>query len=154
MECFRCKKDIVGSGLSALGHNYHPACFSCKLCGNLIENKFFTADNDITCLACNSTKCNYCGKPIEGEIIEAAGKSYHGACFVCCGCKAPITKKFGILSGKVYCSTCRDKQELEEEKRNTETRMKAFKSSQRQSDQEKEDEEKVKHQEEENKKKY
>lgn len=38
--------------------------------------------------------CVKCGKPLEGEVIEALEKPYHQKCFGCHKCNRPLKAKF------------------------------------------------------------
>ena len=57
--------------------------------------------------------CGGCGQSVSGAFLRAVGREWHTACFVCQGCKEPLTGptargggKFFELGGRPYCDTC------------------------------------------------
>ena len=44
-NCALCSRDIIGKTLEAQGFVYHPECFSCSRCRNLLEGNYFVVDS-------------------------------------------------------------------------------------------------------------
>jgi len=54
-----------------------------------------------------STKCEHCGKDINGDALQALGNLYHVDCFVCKKCTKKIgTEEFFVKDNKAYCENC------------------------------------------------
>eukprot|EP00929_Paragymnodinium_shiwhaense_P062404 TRINITY_DN3115_c0_g1_i1.p1 TRINITY_DN3115_c0_g1~~TRINITY_DN3115_c0_g1_i1.p1 ORF type:complete len:559 (+),score=147.34 TRINITY_DN3115_c0_g1_i1:64-1740(+) len=52
-------------------------------------------------------KCTACGQEIEGQVLKVGGESYHPNCFVCDGCKKPLSGSFSRQSdGRKLCTDC------------------------------------------------
>uniref|UniRef100_A0A915HFT7 LIM zinc-binding domain-containing protein n=1 Tax=Romanomermis culicivorax TaxID=13658 RepID=A0A915HFT7_ROMCU len=76
--------------LNALQHQWHPECFKCAKCQQIIGNKlFFYQNSSIFCEKdwnqLFTAKCVKCQFPIEtgDRFVEALGQSYHADCFSC-----------------------------------------------------------------------
>lgn len=109
--CAACKKPITGQCLTAGTDHYHPECFVCTSCKEPITGPFSKADAGPICQKCvaASTKCEACGKPIEGAVMTVEGKKYHPECFKCADCKGALTSGFFKVDGKFVCSKCSKK---------------------------------------------
>ena len=89
--CARCGYDVIGKLTEAQSKNWHPECFLCDGCRNVLDGNFFIENGIIVvfeyinvcvdkplCDACHgnqAVKCASCGGPItEGSYIAACGK--------------------------------------------------------------------------------
>eukprot|EP01101_Sappina_pedata_P006195 TRINITY_DN3024_c0_g1_i2.p1 TRINITY_DN3024_c0_g1~~TRINITY_DN3024_c0_g1_i2.p1 ORF type:complete len:423 (-),score=133.14 TRINITY_DN3024_c0_g1_i2:63-1331(-) len=50
--------------------------------------------------------CGKCSKPVGNDVIEAMGKEFHVACFVCNSCSKPIEGRFASVAGQPVCPSC------------------------------------------------
>jgi paxillin len=51
--------------------------------------------------------CNYCRKPILGEVIQAMNKAFHPEHFICNNCQEPLgTRNFYEQEGHPHCENC------------------------------------------------
>lgn len=53
-----------------------------------------------------SDLCGGCGKEVTGQVLEAMGKKWHPACFICSECSGPLEGGFGVKDGKPICKAC------------------------------------------------
>jgi paxillin len=112
--CAACGKEITGQCLTADGSTFHPECFTCDSCGELLKGAFVKKDGKRICQNCTpKVVCAGCGKNISGGVMKADGKSYHPECFKCQGCNKMLDSGFFKLDGKIVCKACCDsKQEI------------------------------------------
>ncbi|CAB4398143.1 unnamed protein product [Rhizophagus irregularis] len=108
LHCASCGKAISGHVLSAMGKKWHPDHFVCKKCGITLEHvAFFEKDGVPYCHLdfheLFSPKCGYCETPIEGQAINALGKSWHPEHFFCRECGNPFENGFMVHEGFPYC---------------------------------------------------
>ncbi|CAG8605244.1 10611_t:CDS:2, partial [Ambispora leptoticha] len=107
--CAKCGKRITGTILTAMGRQWHPEHFGCKKCGIPLEHvAFFEKDGDPYCHLdyheLFSPRCGYCNTPIEGDCINALGKSWHNGHFFCRECGEPFADGgFMVNDGFPYC---------------------------------------------------
>lgn len=122
-KCCVCDKVITEKILRANGKAYHPECFSCCVCGTLLEGKPFTTDDDgnIYAVDCyyekHGVRCDACGKAItpeegseEAVRIVALGKNFCVKCYKCEKCDVKFEKgeEKGCypLEGVMMCLKC------------------------------------------------
>ncbi|XP_052820858.1 lipoma-preferred partner homolog [Mya arenaria] len=98
-KCSICSKPVTDRLLRATGKPYHPACFTCVVCGISLDGIPFTVDatNQIHCIEDFHRKfaprCCVCHKPIMPEQgqestvrVVAMDKSFHIDCYRCEDC--------------------------------------------------------------------
>ena len=51
-ECCICCELVERGGCTANGKTYHQQCFKCSNCRNILQDKFFTADDQPLCELC------------------------------------------------------------------------------------------------------
>jgi len=105
--CAKCQKPILNKFLKIGEEVYHPDCLTCFNCGCPIID-FFRVDGHLYCVKCGTDtlpKCHKCGKPIEGQFLNALDNKWHPECFVCAGCEKKIDSQFFNFEGMPYCSS-------------------------------------------------
>mmetsp|Transcript_96 Transcript_96/g.162 ORF Transcript_96/g.162 Transcript_96/m.162 type:complete len:545 (+) Transcript_96:55-1689(+) len=102
--CVKCNKEIDGQCLNYGDESFHPECFTCDHCNKPLTS-VYNKDGKRLCAECALPVCEVCKKPIEGAAMNVAGASYHPACFVCQGCKEPLTSYFKV-EGEIMCKKC------------------------------------------------
>lgn len=102
----------------ANGKAYHPQCFNCSVCKNLIQTKDFyqTEFREPMCLDCYEIsklpKCSSCNKHISGKYFMLDNKPIHSECFKCSNCGNLLSNEAdGFYKNKVFIfldkfSTC------------------------------------------------
>lgn len=114
--CHGCRKQIKDSYITALGQDWHAACFRCAGCGRAIGGDgFHVHDNRPYHAGCYherfGPRCAGCGQPITSAYTTALGQTWHPEHFVCAHCKRPFTgNNFYERNGRPYCE--RDFQEF------------------------------------------
>jgi hypothetical protein len=107
--CAGCGKTLVGDYVSALGADWHSACFRCAGCGRALAGvRFIEHDGQAYHADCYherfSPRCAGCGEPISGSYTNALGSSWHAEHFVCARCRTPFAgRTFYERDGKAYC---------------------------------------------------
>eukprot|EP01090_Pellita_catalonica_P020790 TRINITY_DN7591_c0_g1_i1.p1 TRINITY_DN7591_c0_g1~~TRINITY_DN7591_c0_g1_i1.p1 ORF type:complete len:464 (+),score=40.99 TRINITY_DN7591_c0_g1_i1:48-1439(+) len=110
--CFTCSQPIYDDIYQALGKTFHPKCFTCGNCSTNLQSKtFFEVDGAPNCQDCYQlqfcARCGHCNKAIQGSCIEAMGKKWHPACFMCTQCMSPFgTGRFFESEGRPFCEQC------------------------------------------------
>jgi len=108
--CDVCKKEITGQVLKADGTQFHPECFKCDGCGNLLKGPFHKKDGKRICEACiPKVTCFGCKKEIVGAATKANGNSYHPECFKCEVCAKSLASGFFKVGDKLVCKDCATK---------------------------------------------
>ncbi|KAI9010445.1 hypothetical protein CLU79DRAFT_773109 [Phycomyces nitens] len=110
IRCAGCEKPMGGMTINAAGKQWHPECFVCKHCNQDLEHvAFYEKDGQPYCALdyheLFSTRCDYCGTPIEEKAIRALGKTYHEGHFFCrqCGKTFDESSAFMVHDGHPYC---------------------------------------------------
>lgn len=108
LVCASCQQSIHGRYVQALGKNWHPDCFRCPACGELIgSGSFLHKGGKPYHPDCYHQKfaprCAGCGQVISGLSIRAMRKHWHPHHFVCAHCGKPIAGRFFAHAGKAYC---------------------------------------------------
>ena len=106
--CSACHQRIKGNYIQAVGKNWHPDCFRCAVCGELIQSSGFLVKAGKPyhpeCYHPKYTpRCSACGQVISGNYIRAFRKYWHPEHFVCAHCHEPIGGNFFAHQGKPYC---------------------------------------------------
>lgn len=113
--CFKCRKPILGRGVSAVGRMFHPEHFCCFTCGEVLNsNSFFEKDGEAYCdnhyAMQFASVCEYCHKPILADGRSFLDKHYHAEHFKCSVCETLL--KAGHIrewDQKPYCDKCYQK---------------------------------------------
>lgn len=96
---------------------YHLRCFRCCICDSSLEHMEHYIDPHSDMLFCHvdyhetfSPKCAQCSSCIEGDYVQAMGKTYHVDHFFCAQCGKPFQEgqQHHIIEGHAYCSPCHD----------------------------------------------
>ncbi|ORY89913.1 hypothetical protein BCR43DRAFT_464653 [Syncephalastrum racemosum] len=110
VRCAGCDNPISGRVIRVEQNQWHVDCFKCRHCGQDLEHvAFYSKDGQPYCALdyheLFSTRCDYCGTPIEEKSISALGKHYHVGHFFCRGCSKPFdeTSAFMVHDGHPYC---------------------------------------------------
>ncbi|KAK7206846.1 hypothetical protein BZA70DRAFT_275190 [Myxozyma melibiosi] len=115
--CAGCGGELALSKvvLKALGEKYHPDCFQCAHCGLSLEHAaFFPHEGKVYCHLdyheMFSPRCDHCHTPIEGEVVNAMGKTYHFGHFFCAGCSEPFSMmpsaSYHARDNHAWCHDC------------------------------------------------
>ncbi|XP_052226648.1 lipoma-preferred partner homolog isoform X2 [Dreissena polymorpha] len=123
-KCSICSKPITDRLLRATGKPYHPACFTCVVCGKSLDGIPFTVDatNQIHCIEDFHRKfaprCCVCQKPIMPEQgqdstvrVVAMDRSFHINCYRCEDCGDLLSSEAEgrgcyPLDDHILCKTC------------------------------------------------
>ncbi|KYO24607.1 filamin-binding LIM protein 1 isoform A [Alligator mississippiensis] len=122
-KCAKCQAVILKHIVRALGNGYHPACFTCVVCGRGIGDESFAVDDQdqVHCVDDFYRKyasvCSACEEPIipnEGRDvykIECLGRNFHEACYRCENCRialSPEPTESGCypLDSHIFCKAC------------------------------------------------
>ena len=114
IQCAACK-NAINQTVKYLKHDsyaWHRECFYCTSCRkSLISQGFHTYDSHLMCEKCYaekvSQKCVVCHHTILGKAIQFNYTFYHTECFICNGCKKPLTgEKVQERKGAPYCQVC------------------------------------------------
>jgi len=118
--CAACNQEITGACLTADGGTFHPECFKCDGCGELLKGGFVKKEGKRICQNCTpKVVCAGCKQNISGGIMRASDKTYHPECFKCEGCSTVLSSGFFMLAGKTVCKACCDKGQEEATPRKT-----------------------------------
>lgn len=108
--CAKCHKPVMGIEVKALDKVFHPDCFRCVECNQLLDGTFVNVNGNTVCVGCRSgkkPKCESCQKPLLKDFSEFRGKMFHTECFVCTKCKKVIgLDPFFDVAGQPVCQNC------------------------------------------------
>ncbi|GAB7364097.1 hypothetical protein MBLNU230_g4649t1 [Neophaeotheca triangularis] len=112
--CGKCKRNLAGQFVRALGDTYHLECFTCHDCDKIVASKFFPVPDsppnqyplcetdyfrrlDLLCFAC--------GGALRGSYITALDRKYHVEHFTCSVCPTVFGAQDSYYEhdGSVYC---------------------------------------------------
>ncbi|XP_065057760.1 four and a half LIM domains protein 2-like isoform X2 [Rhopilema esculentum] len=118
-ECQKCHQNIeIGSAYVlafSLGEeaSWHPACFQCSKCNELLMNLiFFHSDDDIFCgrhyAEISKPRCDACDEVILfGEYVKASENAYHVQHFCCWICDKELSGKQHLIEAQQpICIDC------------------------------------------------
>ncbi|XP_059807906.1 filamin-binding LIM protein 1-like isoform X3 [Hypanus sabinus] len=123
-KCAKCNKTIMSQIIRAMGKAFHPDCFTCVVCHQLIGTERFGVNqaNEVLCLEDfqrkHAPQCCVCKMPIIPEVgqaecmnIELFGLHFHVNCYRCekCGIVlSPDPTEEGCfpLNKQILCKTC------------------------------------------------
>ncbi|EWC45194.1 hypothetical protein DRE_06082 [Drechslerella stenobrocha 248] len=126
--CTACGNHISARAVSASGLKFHPECFRCSHCNTRLEHVAFYPEplpGDSPANAeptgrffCHldfhelfSPRCKSCKTPIEGEVVEACGATWHAGHFFCAECGDPFDaqSRFVEKDKFAWCLHCYQK---------------------------------------------
>ncbi|KAG5367117.1 LIM and senescent cell antigen-like-containing domain protein 2 [Yarrowia sp. B02] len=96
---------------------YHLRCFRCCICDSSLEHMEHYVDPHSDMLFCHvdyhetfSPKCAQCSSCIEGDYVQALGKTFHVDHFFCAQCGKPFQEgqQHHVIEGHAYCEPCYD----------------------------------------------
>ncbi|KYQ99902.1 hypothetical protein DLAC_03867 [Tieghemostelium lacteum] len=124
-KCNKCQTPVKGSKLTDNQNNiYHPQCFSCNTCNNLITASYFILNNKVECGTCYQTQkdqlkkqsikevgtCQNCKKSIQSDqkcIIVGPMERYHlDGCFKCVKCRKDLQSQFIVVDAQRKTYAC------------------------------------------------
>jgi len=113
-SCHSCQLPLLSGSFTVNGLKFHPDCFTCSVCGNVIMGKFITTeDGKYICehdFKQSKEKCAECGLPMLEKVLTAMEKKFHPACFRCSQCEYGMDgKQFMVEDGAVFCPECYSK---------------------------------------------
>lgn len=98
---------------------YHPKCFTCASCNELlVEHKSYYDEQDGTLLCRrhwndkNKPRCHSCDESIyEADFLAAEGSKWHQKHFCCYGCDAALNGRYmsvptSPITKQVFCEEC------------------------------------------------
>ncbi|KIP12138.1 hypothetical protein PHLGIDRAFT_124316 [Phlebiopsis gigantea 11061_1 CR5-6] len=100
--CGGCSKAILGRSINTMGANWHPGCFRCASCDQLLENlAMFEHEHRLYCSLCYyenfAPRCYHCQTEIAdqdyitlSEADELGKRTYHTQHFFCAECGDPF----------------------------------------------------------------
>ncbi|XP_076368224.1 PDZ and LIM domain protein 7-like isoform X7 [Tachypleus tridentatus] len=110
--CAKCGKRVKGDCLNALDKQWHPDCFTCNYCKQLLGNDPFYIEDGLPYCEKDwkelfTNKCVNCGFSIEAgdRWVEALNNIYHSQCFRCSACHKNLEGQTFYTSrdGRPYC---------------------------------------------------
>ena len=114
--CASCSKPVLGRYVKNRGKYFHIQHFTCqkKGCKKVLFGKNYTVHhNKYYCPehgAMYLKRCAYCKgefSPLENDVTDWHGKSYHARCFVCRICSEHLNpEKCYSVHGRPYCHAC------------------------------------------------
>jgi hypothetical protein len=115
-SCGRCGLACDGLFTFAFGSYYHPNCFRCIRCDQVIgPPNCVTCRDAILCPSCAAVGEGHVCKACHGAILPFEDKVrplgvnafLHEACFRCYGCAGELSEvTFSLVGGQCFCPTC------------------------------------------------
>ncbi|KAM3842731.1 four and a half LIM domains protein 2-like [Diretmus argenteus] len=113
-KCHECLKTIMPGTkkLENKGRSWHESCFTCHQCQQPIGTQsFLQKDDNNYCMCCYeknfALQCIHCTKPITSGGVTYRDQPWHKVCFVCTGCKEPLSgQRFTSRDDVTYCLSC------------------------------------------------
>ncbi|KAI1882319.1 hypothetical protein AGOR_G00249450 [Albula goreensis] len=117
--CEHCGENIGGGEMAVFasragpGMCWHPACFACSTCGELLVDLiYFYQDGKIHCGRHHAEllkpRCSACDEIIfADECTEAEGRHWHMKHFCCFECETVLGgQRYIMKDGRPYCCGC------------------------------------------------
>eukprot|EP01012_Entosiphon_sulcatum_P023717 TRINITY_DN28823_c0_g1_i1.p1 TRINITY_DN28823_c0_g1~~TRINITY_DN28823_c0_g1_i1.p1 ORF type:complete len:372 (-),score=54.88 TRINITY_DN28823_c0_g1_i1:79-1194(-) len=122
LTCWGCGRSTADAEerLTALGHSWHPPCFTCTSCRTPLEQDFtligqrpYHSSCASRLLATTGVKCTKCSMVVVGKCVSAMGKKWHPRCLACVVCHLPISggDDLAVDEGLVFHKPCLQKSE-------------------------------------------
>lgn len=116
VRCENCQKPISGAYIHVSGKSFHPQCFVCAKCGNVIGRAFKQQGDKFYHSECykelNGYYCDHCGLILGDTWKTYQNKKYHPNCFLnsvqprCEICKLAISGEYTEDSQGKYHLSC------------------------------------------------
>jgi hypothetical protein len=110
-NCFACQRSIDDRLVVSQGKSFHPNCFVCYKCNNVLNTDLVVISGEATyCQACDPAQltkhCPRCFLDVpRGKVQHALERVWCEACFTCSGCCAQLAR-FLPVDGQPMCETC------------------------------------------------
>lgn len=115
--CPTCQSKIDGESIQAADCDWHPDCFQCSLCREVIksDDKFVVQDDMVFHKPCikeaYEERCATCGEHVNSKkskkTLKALDKYYHIKCFKCARCQTLLGQtQFHNCYQMPYCKSC------------------------------------------------
>ncbi|KAK6629345.1 hypothetical protein RUM43_003162 [Polyplax serrata] len=107
--CEICKKWCTGDVLTVQRSYFHPTCFKCQKCENILsQSDFVCRDGGYFCKNDShpqqSFECAGCCQDVrDGRSLTALQRQWHVSCFKCRECKTVLRGDYMGRSGVPYC---------------------------------------------------
>ncbi|XP_023573141.1 LIM and senescent cell antigen-like-containing domain protein 1 [Octodon degus] len=117
--CHQCGEFIIGRVIKAMNNSWHPECFCCDLCQEVLADIGFVKNaGRHLCRPCHNREkarglgkyvCQKCHAIIDEQPLVFKNDPYHPDHFNCANCGKELTADARELKGELYCLPCHDK---------------------------------------------
>ncbi|KAM6446645.1 LIM and senescent cell antigen-like-containing domain protein 1 isoform 5-T5 [Liasis olivaceus] len=117
--CHQCGEFIIGRVIKAMNNSWHPECFCCDLCQQVLADIGFVKNaGRHLCRPCHNREkarglgkyiCQKCHAIIDEQPLIFKNDPYHPDHFNCANCGKELTAEARELKGELYCLPCHDK---------------------------------------------
>ncbi|XP_063504583.1 E3 SUMO-protein ligase RanBP2-like isoform X4 [Pongo pygmaeus] len=117
--CHQCGEFIIGRVIKAMNNSWHPECFRCDLCQEVLADIGFVKNaGRHLCRPCHNCEkarglgkyiCQKCHAIIDEQPLIFKNDPYHPDHFNCANCGKELTADARELKGELYCLPCHDK---------------------------------------------
>ncbi|XP_078078114.1 LIM and senescent cell antigen-like-containing domain protein 1 isoform X3 [Mustelus asterias] len=117
--CHQCGEFIIGRVIKAMNNSWHPECFCCDLCQQILADIGFVKNaGRHLCRPCHNREkarglgkyiCQKCHAIIDEQPLIFKNDPYHPDHFNCVHCGKELTAEARELKGELYCLPCHDK---------------------------------------------
>ncbi|KAJ3591688.1 hypothetical protein NHX12_006820 [Muraenolepis orangiensis] len=117
--CHQCGEFIIGRVIKAMNNSWHPHCFCCDICHDVLADVGFVKNaGRHLCRPCHNREkargmgrymCQKCHSIIEEQPLLFKNDPYHPDHFSCNNCGKELTSEARELKGELYCLPCHDK---------------------------------------------
>ncbi|XP_063160985.1 LIM and senescent cell antigen-like-containing domain protein 1 isoform X4 [Candoia aspera] len=117
--CHQCGEFIIGRVIKAMNNSWHPECFCCDICQQVLADIGFVKNaGRHLCRPCHNREkarglgkyiCQKCHAIIDEQPLIFKNDPYHPDHFNCANCGKELTAEARELKGELYCLPCHDK---------------------------------------------
>ncbi|XP_066846568.1 uncharacterized protein [Anser cygnoides] len=117
--CHQCGEFIIGRVIKAINNSWHPECFCCDICQQVLADIGFVKNaGRHLCRPCHNREkarglgkyiCQKCHAIIDEQPLIFKNDPYHPDHFNCANCGKELTADARELKGELYCLPCHDK---------------------------------------------
>ncbi|KAJ6667468.1 hypothetical protein lerEdw1_016589 [Lerista edwardsae] len=117
--CHQCGEFIIGRVIKAMNNSWHPECFCCDICQQVLADIGFVKNaGRHLCRPCHNREkarglgkyiCQKCHAIIDEQPLIFKNDPYHPDHFNCANCGKELTADARELKGELYCLPCHDK---------------------------------------------
>ncbi|MGH0135132.1 UNVERIFIED_CONTAM: hypothetical protein FKN15_032411 [Acipenser sinensis] len=117
--CHQCGEFIIGRVIKAMNNSWHPDCFCCDICQQVLADVGFVKNaGRHLCRPCHNREkarglgkyiCQKCHAIIDELPLIFKNDPYHPDHFNCTNCGKELTADARELKGELYCLPCHDK---------------------------------------------